>query len=424
MEPARAAKSGRANRPREGRRLGHTPALVVWLKAQRGPSPASSCSPVRSRWPPMQQPRYASDEEIRLARMWKQDGVAVAEIARRLKRHESSVWRVFKRPAAADASRGVGRRRKLSDADTDRLLQLVYDMVETADTKYEVTVLSLQKRFRPKVCVRVLANALHSRGVRFHRLREKPILTDRDVEERFAWSKRYRKKAAAWWQSAVGLHIDNRVFKLPATAASRRRLAARRVRGADRLPGKSLQRSHVRAGRGLRQNSGGRGVCVCGGVGAGRVLLWHVVEGKWNKKSAADAVRGPIKAALAKGYPRKRKFIMLEDNDPTGYKSTDAGAAKAAAKIQPFRIPPRSPDLNVMDYFLWTEMQKRLRAQERKWGDDRRETRAQFIRRLRCTAARLPADLINRAIGDLARRAEGVCRAKSGLIEEGGRSAR
>ena len=50
--------------------------------------------------------------------------------------------------------------------------------------------------------------------------------------------------------------------------------------------------------------------------------------------------------------------------------------------------------------------------------DAKHESREQFIRRLRATAKSLPRDEINRAIADLARRAELLYRAKGGLFDE------
>ena len=52
------------------------------------------------------------------------------------------------------------------------------------------------------------------------------------------------------------------------------------------------------------------------------------------------------------------------------------------------------------------------------WPDDRRETREQFIRRLRRTALAVPRESIDKAIGDLARRAELLYRAKGALFDE------
>ena len=96
--------------------------------------------------------------------------------------------------------------------------------------------------------------------------------------------------------------------------------------------------------------------------------------------------------------------------------------AKEAAIIS--LIPKRSPDLNVLDYSIWSEVERRLRRQELSWPMNRKETRAQFEQRLNRTALRLPASFINKSVCDLKRRCELLYEAKGGLFEEGGRSRR
>ena len=99
---------------------------------------------------------------------------------------------------------------------------------------------------------------------------------------------------------------------------------------------------------------------------------------------------------------------MLEDNDPAGFKSSKAVRAKAEAGnkfgIKVFPIPRRSPDLNVCDYSLWSEVNRRMRKQEANWESSRRETRKAYLARLRRTALRLPANFVNKSIGDMRKR--------------------
>jgi len=214
---------------------------------------------------------------------------------------------------------------------------------------------------------------------------------------------------------------DNHMFKVPANKGTRRVLAARRVHGAYRTAGRGLQPEHVKHGRGLRQSSGVRGVLVAGGVSAKGVLVWHVIEGKWTGAKAAEVYSGPMQDALVKAFPKKRSFQVLEDNDPVGNQSKAGLAAKRKAKITLVELPKRSPDLNVLDFHVWAEVEKRLRRQESKWPKDKKETRAEFIRRLQRTVQRLSAKHLQKAIGDLSWRTEALYKAKGGLFEEGGR---
>lgn len=107
-------------------------------------------------------------------------------------------------------------------------------------------------------------------------------------------------------------------------------------------------------------------------------------------------------------------------NDPTGFKTKLANEAKAAASLKTFRIPKRSPQLNVLDYAVCAEINKRMRRQERCLPCSRKEMRSAYLDRLRRTARRLPAKFIKAAIMSLKRHCEQLVMAKGGHIEEGG----
>ena len=68
-----------------------------------------------------------------------------------------------------------------------------------------------------------------------------------------------------------------------------------------------------------------------------------------------------------------------------------------------------------------SEVERRLRQQERRWPAAKYESRAAFIRRVRRTALGLPRTFINKSVGDLSRRVQLLHEAKGGLFEEGGR---
>lgn len=73
-----------------------------------------------------------------------------------------------------------------------------------------------------------------------------------------------------------------------------------------------------------------------------------------------------------------------------------------------------------MDYYVWAEVERRLRAEERAWDEDYRESRDDLISRLRRTAKAIPMANVQKAIGDLSWRAKALYKAKGGLFEEGG----
>ena len=150
-------------------------------------------------------------------------------------------------------------------------------------------------------------------------------------------------------------------------------------------------------------------------------MMWHEVEGAWSGAAAKALYTGPLKSALRRNYPHARSHMVLEDNDPTGYKSTTGMVAKLASKIEVFEIPCRSPDLNPLDYAIWAEVNKRMRRQEVTWNS-KKESRYQYVARLETTAKGLERAFVDKAIGNMAVRCKRLYMAKGGYFLEGGSS--
>ena len=95
-------------------------------------------------------------------------------------------------------------------------------------------------------------------------------------------------------------------------------------------------------------------------MGGGKVLVWHHIEDNWCGAEAARFCKDAVKPALCKRYPGPKKFVILEDKDPTGNFSGAGKKAKKDEKMEPLIIPTRSPDLNVLDYAIWSEVERRI----------------------------------------------------------------
>ena len=90
-----------------------------------------------------------TDCEKRLARAWHAaEGVAVEEVARRLRRNRSSIWDLL--ADEFDERPGVGRKPSLTESDKDRLVALTDKRVEEADVRWLVTAELIQKKFAPR----------------------------------------------------------------------------------------------------------------------------------------------------------------------------------------------------------------------------------------------------------------------------------
>ena len=127
---------------------------------------------------------------------------------------------------------------------------------------------------------------------------------------------------------------------------------------------------------------------------------------------AADLFNGPVINALRRSCGEKGSYSLLEDNDPTGYKSNNAMQAKAALNIKPWAFPRYSPDLNPLDFFLWHEVERRMAQRQAV----RNESVESYKRRLRSVAMGIPRAVIKTAISGMKERAAAVWQAGGGDI--------
>ena len=156
------------------------------------------------------------------------------------------------------------------------------------------------------------------------------------------------------------------------------------------------------------------------GVGHGKVLLWEYIDGRrWSGAVAAEMYEGPVKECLERAYPGLSKWTILEGNDPTGFRSKAGMTAKEEVGIKVFQIPKRSPQFTMCDYALWKAMEKRMRAQGKRFAPSFRESRVAFLKRLRRTATRLRSSFINNSLENMKVRCQRLVAARGGHIEEG-----
>lgn len=360
-----------------------------------------------------------SMEEQRLAKEWYvNDSVAPGEIAKRLKRDKSTITRLLCKRLPR---KKLGRKPILSEARVDALEEKLKELIKKADGQYEVTATMLKRSARCKASVPTIFKALHERNIYFRPMRRKPVLTAEDIKDRLAFAKKYAEKPGRWWKTALHMIIDVKFYSVYLHGTARQRAAQTGSRGAYRKPGEGLSDGYVKPDPRLKYNTGGKPVAVLAGVAKDKVVLWEYVDGNWNGETAAKFYAGPMLKALKAAQPNRRRFLILEDNDPAGFKSNKGMNAKESAHIEALTFPKHSPDLNVCDYALWHEVNRKMRIQERKWAADKTETRQQYLKRLKRTAMNLPADFVGKSISNMQDRCKRLIEAKGSRFEEGGK---
>ena len=81
-------------------------------------------------------------------------------------------------------------------------------------------------------------------------------------------------------------------------------------------------------------------------------------------------------------------------------------------------LPPRSPDLNVLDYALWSAINRAMRLQERSFRKSKRESKEECMIRLKKTAMSLSRFLVTKSVKDMHKRVRKIAAAGGGLIVE------
>ena len=345
----------------------------------------------------------------------RKEGVAIHTPAARFRRSTETVSRHTDDKGVAKAAAVVGRPRKVTPALAKKLLNTYTAMIAKADAQYEVAMNMVKKKLRLKIAERTLFRFFHSRGIHMRPLYEKPTLTADDKRMRLKWATQHQRRTAKQWRKSPHAIIDNKVFQVYTTGKARAYAARRRVRGAYRARAAKLTTGHTKPAKTLKFNTGAKSVMIACAVGAGRVLMWHEVSGAWNAAAASKMYAGPLRRSLERAYPRfKGTWKVMEDNDSAGYKSNAAQEAKKRNNIEPLSLPRRSPDLNPLDYSVWAQINRKMRAQEAKFSKTKKETRAEFLRRLRRCAMGLSSDYVNETIGDLRSRCQKLVAAKGG----------
>jgi len=250
--------------------------------------------------------------------------------------------------------------------------------------------------------------------VEARRPRLKPDRTAQQARDRVDYCKDWGRRRPTFFLNHVDMIIDNKQFDVPTTERARKYLASQRVRFHLRTPGEGTQPEMTKPGRKKNRMNTGAMVKVCAGVSNGRIVMWEYLPRKWNGEEAAKLYKGALLKELKKARGTKKRYLLFEDNDPTGYKSRKGMAAKAEVGIHAVPMPAYSPDLNPLDYFLWDEVDRRMVANTP--ADV--ETVAAYKKRLRLTALRLPYRLVAKGVSAMPARMRAIVEAKGHNIKK------
>ena len=347
------------------------------------------CSRTRPHSPAMS--KHMTADDLDTIFKWKGEGVEPVDVHKRLcalrrqqRRPEPDVTTVRRALGSKTFKRGReetrGRKTILSNRNMEAMDAKREELIQKADSEWEVTWDDVVMKSRvPAVHRTTAAKNMSDAGydVKFRRPREKPVRGEIDEAQRKRICNKLRKLPHSYFQRKVHIYIDNKVWEVPTTAKGNKYMRMRKVRGHLRKRSEGLKKGYTKPSvKRHRVNTGGR-VNVCAGIIGGKVRVWHYLPRRWCGAVAEDVYRNVVAPALRKHCGHKRKYTILEDNDPTGYKSGKAITAKAELGSEPIEFPTYSPDLNPLDFALWSEIEARMTKNQPK-----HETHARYKARL------------------------------------------
>ena len=309
-----------------------------------------------------------------------------------------------------------GRKRKFTRKAILMMNTTRKRLIKQADGQREVRWEDLRKASRsPKVHRVTLQRSFKREGlpVQARSPRTKPGRTQEQATARVVYCKLWCKKPASYFLNKVDLIIDNKQFDIPTTERARKYLAAQRVRFHLRTPGEGILPEMTKPGRKKNRMNTGAVAKVCAGISQGRIVMWEYLPKVWNGKEAAKLYKGAIMRTLVKHRGVKPKYLVFEDNDPTGYKSNCGKDAKAELGIEAVPMPVFSPDLNPLDFCLWEEVSRRMVA----GAPSHVETVQEYKKRMRLVALRLSPKLVAKAVSAMPTRMLAVVDAKGHHIK-------
>ena len=223
--------------------------------------------------------------------------------------------------------------------------------------------------------------------------------------------RKWRQRPSAFWTDVVDLIIDAKKFSIPGSAAAAKRLRQQKVRGVMRTRKEGVQPGFTKPNLTKHKFNPGGAAHILGGICGDKVVLWEEISGKWCGDKAAEMYNGPIKKVLQRNRPGKRSWLIMEDNDPAGFKSSKGKMAKGANHMRTATQPPYSPDLNPLDFSIWAAIDKKALA-----GHKAGEGMAAYKARLRRTALNMPRAEVRKAVEGIKTRAHAIFAADGGNI--------
>ena len=250
-----------------------------------------------------------------------------------------------------------GRRRALSDDDTDRIV----DFVKKWRSKRFCTCNYIKHELGLAVAARTVNNVLNEKGYFWRQVPKVHGLSEEQLAKRKEFADRYRSKTPAWWEEHMHMVLDGVTLTMPPKPMSgRQKHAAQRITSMWMCTGEAFDNDvHTFNRYGVQL---GQKIPLWGGFsGNGQFTLrlwtpkpkmttleWHALVP--DVKAAVDNAYGDDAPVTAKVWHDNERFLCCPDI----YRENG---------LESVRFPPNSGDLNPIET-VWAWLRKDLAKRE------------------------------------------------------------
>ena len=295
-----------------------------------------------------------------------------------------------------------GRPKKATASVIKKFEKSRQKLLKKAKSTRRVTYAGIVKaaRLTKTISVRRLQPALKkAEGIAWRPGVSRPDRSKDEITERKVKAANWQRYPESHWVEEIHGYIDNKTFYVPTTHAKRDLLQRQKVTGHLRKKSEGNNPACLLP----KKQKGGIGcpsVCItaCVAPSTGRVILWHPSE-KWNGEAAKTMYEKHLLPALKRTHGTLDFYRIVEDGDPTGYQSSKGRAAKRAAKIRSWQLPPRTPEWMPLDYSLWATIESTALA-----AAGPKESKASYTRKLTKAAKSLSVSYVKKTCASMKKR--------------------
>ena len=221
-----------------------------------------------------------------------------------------------------------GRPCQISAKQLQRLDAARKELIRRAKGEAEVRIMDIMRKARiDHVSESTVSKHFKKLGVSWRVPREEPLRQAADLAERVRICRKWAYLPNNYFTDKVDAFLDNKRFAIPTYPRARAYSRMARVRGHLRTRSEGLKKGFAKP-KTKKTAEKGATVNVCAAIINCKIKVWEYLPRRWSGAAAADLYRGPIAKALRRCRGHGKSFTVLEDNDPTGYKSRSGVEAR------------------------------------------------------------------------------------------------